>query len=54
MKNHSCPVKSLVTGKGKEREKGLRRELQAGESHLCAWDNHGADPSGYSVKAHAG
>ena len=29
-----------------------RKELQASEPHLCTWEDHGADPSGYHVKAH--
>ncbi len=28
------------------------RELQAGEPHLCAWEDHGADPPRSYVKAH--
>ena len=29
-----------------EREQGGPGELQAGESHLCAWEDHGTDPPG--------
>jgi len=34
--------------------KGERRTwgIQAGEPHLCAWEDHGADSTGYHVKAH--
>jgi len=34
----------------------LRRpgQLQAGEPHLCAWEDPGADPPGSRVKAHEG
>jgi len=29
------------------------RELQAGESHLCAWEDHAAEPPESYVKAYA-
>jgi len=34
--------------------KGERKtwELQAGEPHLCAWEDHGVDPPERDVKAH--
>ena len=37
-----------------EREEEGPGELQAGESHLCAWEDHGADPPRRHVKAHDG
>lgn len=37
-----------------ERGKGGPGELQAGEHHLCAWEDHGADPPGRDAKAHEG
>ena len=30
-----------------EREQGGPGELQAGESHLCTWEDHGTDPPGW-------
>jgi len=49
LKSCGCQMKSLVTGKGQTflpflRKKGRPGELQAGEPHLCAWEDHGADP----------
>ena len=35
-----------------ERGKGGPGELQAGEHHLCAWEDHGADPPRSYIKAH--
>ena len=51
LKSCGCQVKSLVTGKGQTflpflRKKGRPGELQAGEPHLRAWEDHGADPPG--------
>ena len=56
LKNHSCLVKSPVTGKRETvlpfLRKGERKtgELQASEPHLCAWEDHGADPPRSSVQ----
>ncbi|PKU46972.1 rna-directed dna polymerase from mobile element hypothetical protein [Limosa lapponica baueri] len=36
----------------KEKKKGRRRELQTSQSHLCAWQDHGADPPRNSAKDH--
>ena len=33
------------------RKEGKPGELQAGEPHLCDWEDHGTDPSGRQVKA---
>lgn len=35
-----------------EREEEGPGELQAGESHLCAWEDHGTDSPGRHVKAY--
>jgi len=35
-----------------KREKGRPGELQASQSHLCAWQAHGACPPGNYAKAH--
>ncbi|PKU44318.1 rna-directed dna polymerase from mobile element hypothetical protein [Limosa lapponica baueri] len=35
-----------------KRKKRRPRELQASQPHLCAWQDHGADPPGISAKAH--
>lgn len=35
----------------KRGKKGRPRELQASQSHLCTWQDHGADPSGNYAKA---
>ena len=34
-------------------KKGRPREVEAGEPHLCASEDHGADPPGSFVKARA-
>ncbi|GAB0208751.1 hypothetical protein GRJ2_003340800 [Grus japonensis] len=36
----------------KKGKKGRPRELQAGQSHLCAWQDYGADPHGDYAQAH--
>ncbi|GAB0204075.1 cAMP-dependent protein kinase inhibitor alpha [Grus japonensis] len=33
-------------------KKGRPGELQAGQSHLCVWQDHGADPPGKYAQAH--
>jgi len=57
----SCgsPVKFPVTGKVgsitpilKKTKKGRPGELQASQSHLSAWQDHGADPPGNCARAH--
>ena len=35
-----------------EREQGGPWELQAGESHFCAWEDHGTDPPGRHARSH--
>ena len=35
--------------KGKKEDPG---KLQASQSHLCAWQDHGSDPPGNYAKAH--
>jgi len=58
LKNYGCLVKSPVTGKRETLllyiRKGEKRprELQAGELHLCAWKDHGADPPRGYDKTH--
>ena len=47
------PKKGNVPPVCKKKEKGGHRELQAGELHVCAGEDHGADPPGSCVKAHA-
>lgn len=37
-----------------EREEGIPRQLQGGEPHLCAQEDHGTDPSGREVIVHEG
>ncbi|GAB0209797.1 mitochondrial enolase superfamily member 1 [Grus japonensis] len=36
----------------KKGKKGRPRELQTGQSHLCAWQDYGADPPGDYAQAH--
>ncbi|GAB0209794.1 mitochondrial enolase superfamily member 1 [Grus japonensis] len=36
----------------KKGKKGRPRELQAGQSHLCAWQDYGPDPPGDYAQAH--
>jgi len=49
-----------VTGKretslpySRKEERRKPEELQAGQPHLCAWEDHGADLPGRDVKMHA-
>lgn len=35
-----------------EKEQVLLQELQASQTHLCAGQDHGADPPGNNAKAH--
>ena len=50
LKSHGSLVKFPLMGKGEiyphfqEGKKRRSRELQASQSHLCAWQDHGADP----------
>ena len=44
--------RATITPIFKKRKKGRPRELQASQSHLCAWQDHGADPPGNYAKAH--
>ncbi|GAB0208024.1 mitochondrial enolase superfamily member 1 [Grus japonensis] len=41
-----------ITPISKKGKKGRPRELQAGQSHLCAWQDHGADPPRDYAQAH--
>ncbi|GAB0203739.1 mitochondrial enolase superfamily member 1 [Grus japonensis] len=41
-----------ITPVFKKGKKGRPRELQAGQSHLRAWQGHGADPLGDYAQAH--
>jgi len=60
LKSHGYQAKSPGTGKKEtslqftEREEGGPGDLQASESHLCAWEDHGADPPRRHVKAREG
>jgi len=36
----------------KQGKKRRPRELQTSQCHLCAWQDHGADPPGKYAKAH--
>lgn len=47
--NHSKDIDDLKRGRRKVCE---CRELQTVKPHFCAWEYHGTDPHGSSVRAH--
>jgi len=57
LKGHGSLMKFLPVEKGKHnthfqvRKRKQSRELQASQSHLCAWQDHGADPPEDPTKA---
>lgn len=42
---------TLIFKKGEKKKEKKIQELQANLSHLCAWQDHGADPSEGPTKA---
>jgi len=61
LEKSSLQAKFLMTGKRETSLPFIRNgegkswgttDSQTGEPHLCAWEDHGTDPSGRHVKAH--
>jgi len=44
--------RNIITPIFKKGKKRRSRELQASQSHLCAWQDHGTDPPEDPTKAH--